>query len=70
MKYSYRRQSLELILPRAELFQENMDSLQQWIISTEQDIAELRSENRPTLLLQEAIHQAKVSLFTSLCFYH
>ncbi|XP_062848378.1 microtubule-actin cross-linking factor 1, isoforms 6/7, partial [Trichomycterus rosablanca] len=36
-----------------------MDSLQQWLISTEQDIAELRSANRPTLHLQEAIDQAK-----------
>ncbi|XP_066538395.1 microtubule-actin cross-linking factor 1, isoforms 6/7 [Hoplias malabaricus] len=55
-----RRQSLELILPRAQLFQERMDSLHQWLISVEQDLAELRSAERAILHLQEATEQAKV----------
>ncbi|KAI4904060.1 hypothetical protein NFI96_033881 [Prochilodus magdalenae] len=54
-----RRQSLELILPRAQLFQERMDSLHQWLISVEQDLAELRSAERAMHHLQEATEQAK-----------
>ncbi|XP_026857479.2 microtubule-actin cross-linking factor 1, isoforms 1/2/3/5 [Electrophorus electricus] len=54
-----RRENLELVLPRAQLFQESMDSLQQWLISVEQDLAELRSAERAMLHLQEATDQAK-----------
>ncbi|KAF4087940.1 hypothetical protein AMELA_G00077310 [Ameiurus melas] len=54
-----RRQSLELILPQALLFQERIDSLHQWLISMEQDLAELRSAERAMLHLQEATNQAK-----------
>ncbi|XP_053539137.1 microtubule-actin cross-linking factor 1, isoforms 6/7 [Ictalurus punctatus] len=54
-----RRQSLELILPQAQLFQERIDSLHQWLISMEQDLAELRSAERAMLHLQEATDQAK-----------
>ncbi|XP_060776821.1 microtubule-actin cross-linking factor 1, isoforms 6/7 [Neoarius graeffei] len=55
-----RRQSLELILPQAQLFQERIDSLHQWLISMEQDLAELRSAERAMLHLQEATDQAKM----------
>lgn len=55
-----RRQSLELILPQAQLFQGRIDSLHQWLISMEQDLAELRSAERAMLHLQEATDQAKV----------
>ncbi|KAI7806099.1 putative microtubule-actin cross-linking factor 1, partial [Triplophysa rosa] len=51
---------LKVILPRAQLFQEIMDSLQQWLISVDQDLAELRSAERGMLHLQEATGQAKV----------
>ncbi|XP_053083867.1 microtubule-actin cross-linking factor 1, isoforms 6/7 isoform X3 [Pangasianodon hypophthalmus] len=54
-----RRQRLELILPQAQLFQERIDSLHQWLISMEQDLAELRSAERAMLHLQEATDQAK-----------
>uniref|UniRef100_A0AAY4EGE1 Uncharacterized protein n=1 Tax=Denticeps clupeoides TaxID=299321 RepID=A0AAY4EGE1_9TELE len=54
-----RRASLELVLPRAQLFQRSMDSLQQWLISVEQDLAELRTAERGMLHLQEATEQAK-----------
>ncbi|KAM9488562.1 microtubule-actin cross-linking factor 1, isoforms 6/7 [Clarias gariepinus] len=54
-----RRQSLELILPQAQLFQERIDRLHQWLISVEQDLAELRSAERAMLHLQEATDQAK-----------
>lgn len=55
-----RRASLELILPRAQLFQEGVDSLQQWLISMEQTLAELRNAERVMLHLTEASDQAKV----------
>ncbi|XP_056114056.1 microtubule-actin cross-linking factor 1, isoforms 6/7 isoform X1 [Rhinichthys klamathensis goyatoka] len=50
---------LEVILPRAQLFQERTDRLQQWLISVDQDLAELRSAERGMLHLQEATGQAK-----------
>lgn len=55
-----RRASLELILPRAQLFQEGVDSLQQWLISVEQSLAELRNAERIMLHLSEATDKAKV----------
>lgn len=55
-----RRASLELILPRAQLFQEGVDSLQQWLISVEQTLAELRNAERVMLHLSEATDRAKV----------
>ncbi|XP_034730396.1 microtubule-actin cross-linking factor 1, isoforms 1/2/3/5 isoform X1 [Etheostoma cragini] len=54
-----RRASLELILPRAQLFQEGVDSLQQWLISVEQTLAELRNAERVMLHLSEATDRAK-----------
>ncbi|XP_023266298.1 microtubule-actin cross-linking factor 1-like [Seriola lalandi dorsalis] len=55
-----RRASLELILPRAQLFQEGVDSLQQWLISVEQTLAELRNAERVMLHLSDATDRAKV----------
>ena len=55
-----RRASLELILPRAQLFQEGVDGLQQWLISVEQTLAELRNAERVMLHLPEATDRAKV----------
>uniref|UniRef100_A0A3Q3IUP5 Uncharacterized protein n=1 Tax=Monopterus albus TaxID=43700 RepID=A0A3Q3IUP5_MONAL len=55
-----RRVSLELILPRAQLFQEGVNSLQQWLISVEQALAELRNAERVMLHLSEATDRAKV----------
>uniref|UniRef100_A0A9J8DHI0 Uncharacterized protein n=1 Tax=Cyprinus carpio carpio TaxID=630221 RepID=A0A9J8DHI0_CYPCA len=54
-----RHRTLEDILPRAQLFQERTDRLQQWLISVDQDLAELRSAERGMLHLQEATGQAK-----------
>ncbi|XP_016342373.1 microtubule-actin cross-linking factor 1, isoforms 1/2/3/5 [Sinocyclocheilus anshuiensis] len=54
-----RHKILEGILPRAQLFQERTDRLQQWLISVDQDLAELRSAERGMLHLQEAAGQAK-----------
>nr|XP_043889530.1 microtubule-actin cross-linking factor 1, isoforms 1/2/3/5 isoform X1 [Solea senegalensis]XP_043889531.1 microtubule-actin cross-linking factor 1, isoforms 1/2/3/5 isoform X1 [Solea senegalensis] len=54
-----RRASLELILPRAQLFQEGVDGLQQWLISVEQTLAELRNAERVMLHLSEATDRAK-----------
>lgn len=71
MYYVNRRQSLELILPQAQLFQERIDSLHQWLISMEQDLAELRSAERAMLHLQEATDQAKVirQKLLAICIY-
>uniref|UniRef100_A0A8C6SU42 Uncharacterized protein n=1 Tax=Neogobius melanostomus TaxID=47308 RepID=A0A8C6SU42_9GOBI len=55
-----RRANLELILPKAQLFQEGVDSLQQWFISVEQALAELRNAERVMLHLTDATDQAKV----------
>ncbi|XP_029958127.1 LOW QUALITY PROTEIN: microtubule-actin cross-linking factor 1-like [Salarias fasciatus] len=55
-----RRASLELILPRAQLFQEGVDGLQQWLMSVEQILAELRNAERVMLHLSEATDRAKV----------
>ncbi|KAM6909709.1 microtubule-actin cross-linking factor 1, isoforms 6/7 [Xenentodon cancila] len=54
-----RRASLELILPRAQLFQDRVDNLQQWFISVEQMLAELRNAERVMLHLQDATDRAK-----------
>ncbi|XP_055084057.1 microtubule-actin cross-linking factor 1, isoforms 6/7 [Periophthalmus magnuspinnatus] len=54
-----RRANLELILPKAQLFQEGVDSLQQWFISVEQALAELRNAERLMLHLAEATNRAK-----------
>lgn len=48
-------------MPRAQLFQERTDRLQQWLTSVDQDLADLRSAERGMLHLQEATGQAKVS---------
>ncbi|XP_028985377.2 microtubule-actin cross-linking factor 1, isoforms 6/7 isoform X2 [Betta splendens] len=54
-----RRTSLELILPKAKLFQEGVDGLQQWLISVEQTLAKLRNAERVMLHLSDATDQAK-----------
>ncbi|XP_061632171.1 microtubule-actin cross-linking factor 1, isoforms 6/7 isoform X2 [Phyllopteryx taeniolatus] len=54
-----RRDSLEGILPRAQIFQEGVDNLQQWLISVEQALAELRNAERVMLHLSEATDTAK-----------
>ncbi|KAF7666344.1 hypothetical protein LDENG_00111010 [Lucifuga dentata] len=54
-----RRARLELILPMAQLFQVGVDSLQQWLMSVEQDLAELRNAERVMLHLPEATDRAK-----------
>ncbi|XP_059920960.1 microtubule-actin cross-linking factor 1, isoforms 6/7 isoform X1 [Gadus macrocephalus] len=54
-----RRSSLELILPRTQLFQEGVDGLQQWLMSVEQGLAELRNSERLMLHLPEATERAK-----------
>lgn len=55
-----RRAALELILPRAQFFQEGVDSLQQWFMFVEQTLAELRNAERVMLHLPEATDRAKV----------
>ncbi|XP_038145905.1 microtubule-actin cross-linking factor 1, isoforms 1/2/3/5 [Cyprinodon tularosa] len=54
-----RRECLELILPKAQRFQEQADSLQQWLISKEQTLAELRKAERAMLHLSDATVKAK-----------
>ncbi|KAM4568871.1 microtubule-actin cross-linking factor 1, isoforms 6/7 isoform 2-T4 [Fundulus diaphanus] len=54
-----RRECLELILPKAKQFQEGVDSLQQWFISVEQTLAELRNAERVMLHLSDATDKAK-----------
>ncbi|XP_017164919.1 microtubule-actin cross-linking factor 1, isoforms 1/2/3/5 isoform X1 [Poecilia reticulata] len=54
-----RRECLELILPKAQQFQEEVDSLQQWFISVEQSLAELRNAERVMLHLSDATEKAK-----------
>lgn len=66
-----RRDSLERILPRAQLFQEGVDNLQHWLISVEQALTELRNAERVMLHPSEAIVRAKVGnvdLFHKLYF--
>ncbi|KAM6967612.1 microtubule-actin cross-linking factor 1, isoforms 6/7 [Aplochiton taeniatus] len=62
MEAEKRRGSLECILPRAQLFQERVDSLQQWLISVEQDLAELRNAERTVLHLPEATQRANAAV--------
>ncbi|KAM9724302.1 microtubule-actin cross-linking factor 1, isoforms 6/7 isoform 2-T2 [Menidia menidia] len=54
-----RRESLELILPKAKLFEEGVDSLQQWLITVEQTLGELRNAERVMLHLSDATDRAK-----------
>ncbi|XP_072250902.1 microtubule-actin cross-linking factor 1, isoforms 6/7 isoform X2 [Leuresthes tenuis] len=54
-----RRASLELILPKAELFEEGVDSLQQWLISVEQTLGELRNAERVMLHLSDSTERAQ-----------
>lgn len=65
-----RRTSLELILPRAQLFQERVDNLQQWLISVEQALAELRNAERVMLHLSEATVRAKVGILPCMIQLH
>lgn len=57
-----RRANLELILPRAKLFEDGVGSLQQWLMSMEQALGELRNAERVMLHLSEATERAKVGL--------
>lgn len=61
--FACRRAALELILPKAQLFQEGVDSLQQWFMSVEQTLAQLRNAERVMLHLPEATDRAKVREF-------
>ncbi|XP_051920542.1 microtubule-actin cross-linking factor 1, isoforms 6/7 isoform X1 [Hippocampus zosterae] len=54
-----RSDSLERILPMAQLFQEGVDNLQHWLISVEQALTELRNAERVMLHPLEAIVRAK-----------
>ncbi|XP_028326140.1 microtubule-actin cross-linking factor 1 [Gouania willdenowi] len=54
-----RKASLELILPRAQVFQEGVDGMQQWLICVEQTLAEIRNAERTMLYLSEATDRAK-----------
>lgn len=65
-----RRANLELILPRAKIFQEGVDNLQQWLISVEQTLAELRNAERVMLHLSEATNRAKVGKLQCLVQLH
>lgn len=59
---------MELILPRAQLFHEGVDSLQQWFMSVEQSLGELRNAERVMLHLPEARDRAKVRrLYMKMC---
>lgn len=58
--FAPRRAALELILPRAQFFQEGVDSVQQWFMCVEQTLAELRNAERVMLHLPEATDRAKV----------
>ncbi|XP_047216436.1 microtubule-actin cross-linking factor 1 isoform X1 [Girardinichthys multiradiatus] len=55
-----RRECLELILPKAQQFQEGVNSLQQDFISVEQRLAELRNAERVMPHLSDATAKAKV----------
>ncbi|XP_078789373.1 microtubule-actin cross-linking factor 1, isoforms 6/7 isoform X2 [Oryzias latipes] len=54
-----RRTTLELLLPRAQVLQDGVDGLQQWLISAEQTLAGLRNAERVMLHLQDATDRAK-----------
>lgn len=47
----------------AQLFQDGVDRMQQWFISMEQELAELRNAERVMLHLSEATERAKVKYF-------
>nr|XP_015213100.1 PREDICTED: plectin [Lepisosteus oculatus] len=50
------------ILPKAQGFQESMDSFQQWLITVEQNLSELRTTEKGMSHIQESTVQAKVAL--------
>lgn len=54
----------------AQLFQDGVDSLQQWFISTEQALAELRNAERVMLHLTEATEKAKVGNASDMILLH
>ncbi|XP_037533246.1 dystonin [Nematolebias whitei] len=54
-----RRAHLELILPRAQQLQDEADTFQQWLMSIEQTLAELRNAERVMLHLADATERAK-----------
>ncbi|XP_037836259.1 plectin [Kryptolebias marmoratus] len=54
-----RKASVELILPRAQQFQDEVNNFQQWLISIEQTLAELRNAERVMLYLSDATERAK-----------
>lgn len=54
----------------AQLFQDGVDRMQQWFISTEQELAELRNAERVMLHLTEAAGRAKVGNISNSRAYH
>lgn len=54
----------------AQLFQDGVDRMQQWFISTEQELAELRNAERVMLHLTEATERAKVRNICDLRVQH
>lgn len=54
----------------AHLFQDGVDQMQQWFISTEQELAELRNAERVMLHLTEATERAKVKNISDSKAYH
>lgn len=54
----------------AQLFQDGVDQIQQWFISTEQELAGLRNAERVMLHLTEATERAKVRNICDLRAYH
>lgn len=65
-----RRAHLELILPRAQQFQEEVDDFQQWLMSIEQKLAELRNAERVMLHLTDATERAKVRNLSDMLLNH
>ncbi|XP_058877410.1 microtubule-actin cross-linking factor 1, isoforms 6/7 isoform X2 [Acipenser ruthenus] len=57
-----RHRSLELILPKAQAFQETTDSFQQWLFSMEQNLTELRTAEKHVSHIQEAAEHAQAAL--------
>ncbi|XP_041098612.1 microtubule-actin cross-linking factor 1, isoforms 1/2/3/5 [Polyodon spathula] len=57
-----RHRSLELILPKAQAFQETTDTFQQWLFSMEQNLTELRTAEKHVSHIQEAADHAQAAV--------
>ncbi|XP_039593504.1 microtubule-actin cross-linking factor 1 [Polypterus senegalus] len=57
-----RHNKLEQLLPKAQDFQETLDSFHQWLISMEQNLTDLRTDENHVSNTQDAIEQAKATL--------